>query len=373
MRVAFLSRGLTNPLALIWPEALVEAGHSVGHIDFGLGAGGHGSDGSVDLSAVTLAPPGPLDRHHAAEAEDMMGGRPDVTFAWWGSGSIHYGLWARHAWPGAPIVLCLDTFPNASMLATEAREVLRLRRLISNVGGLVYFSQPMKDLFELRVPHARSLPSIKMPQPLTSRVRAREGASLAAPHRLPDRSGGEGPRILFTGRPDYLFSSDRRMGKDALGPTLEGMVNAGASVYVPSFRRETAPRGMHSYPVFSTAQMLDGTFATYVAQFDAQVALYQPVNRTIRRRLATSLSTRFGLAFAAPTTVIVRPESTFAVDLLTDLDLGVVLRAPNDLVASLDAARKARTVEAWHRHRDLFSASALASEIEGFFRTVAGR
>lgn len=366
MRVAFLSRGLTNPLATLWPLALREMGHDVVHVDFESPGGGHGGDGSTDDSRVVLAAAGPLATPAAGAAAAALGGPPEIGFAWWGTGSVEYGSWAKAAWPAMKTVLCVDTFPNASIPATELREVLRLRRSAPEIDGLVYFSENMRRLHQSRSPALRARPSVVLPQPLPATSFARDVGSLSPGHRLP---GSDRPRVVFTGRPDHLFTRDRRMRKDAVGPILESVRRGGAEVWIPSFRRP--PDGWHTYPSFTTQQVVDGTFATYLGQFDAQLAVYREANATVRRRVTTGLASRFGLAVASPSTIVVPDRSHFARAVVETLDLGFALGDPGRLASRLDGERRARTNAAWDLHHPQFGAASSAEAMGLLFGEVA--
>ncbi len=359
VRIAFVSRGLINPLAEIWPEVLVAAGHQVAHVDFEeVGERG-------EVAGILHAPPGPLGPAEGLAAEEQLGGAPEVVFTWWGTGAVAYADWARDRWRSARTVLCVDTFPNASVIATEIREVVRLRRSSPGIHGLVYFSEEMRDLHLQRAPGLRDRPNAVICQPLPQRMFARDVEALDPELRLEPVGR---PQVIFTGRPDHLFSRGRRMAKDAVGPVLEAIESGGADVWVPSFRSH--PDGWRHYPRFTNAQVLDGTFATFVAQFDAQLALYQSANSTVVRRLRCGLSSRFGLAFASPTTVVVPDVSGFARRMVETLDLGFALGDPRALASELDPARRQRVAASWAANRQLFEASTAATSLSRLFDEV---
>jgi hypothetical protein len=70
----------------------------------------------------------------------------------------------------------------------------------------------------------------------------------------------------------------------------------------PETSERLAGLGYLFYERFTNEGMPSGEFADFVSTFQAQLAIYNEPNSTIRRRVATGLSTRwaFGVAATAP-------------------------------------------------------------------------
>ncbi len=365
-QILFLG-SLRNPLGQGWAESLAIAGNDVlfrtaeGDVARWLSDGHRVAAAGQNRSkarAGASTPEEPLARAAASAGE----GEPDLVFAWWGTEALRALVEAGEAHPSARRVLCVDTFPNASMWVTEVRERQRLRSFARDIDGLVYPSPEMRATHVGAVPWLESIPWVALPQPLPARAHARHREFLPDELTLPPT---DGPRLVLTGRADLLWTRDPRMRKDALGDALIGLEGAGFEVWTSGHFAAEKQSRFRTYPTFSTEEMLDGTFATYIAQFDGQLALYNVANGTLRRRVSAGLSTRFAFGLASPSPLIVPPESRFAAKFLREHPIGIVLDDPQRLRADVER-RQSDIRAAWTASHHSWTAEGQSDLVQRF-------
>ena len=158
-----------------------------------------------------------------------------------------------------------------------------------------------------------------------------------------------------------------RSGKHAVA-----LRSAGLEVWASAHFGAGHESGFPAYPNFRTEQMLDGTYATYIAQFDGQLAVYNIANGTIRRRVAGGLSTRFAFGLGSPSPLVVQPESEFATAFLKTNRVGTVLTDPDHLLVDL-RANQSDYRRAWQECHAGWSAEGQAGRIQAFLRQAGRR
>ena len=257
-----------------------------------------------------------------SQTESLLGGPPTALFYWWGLAFLALEAPAR-AWPAAKVLLCVDTYPNASRLLTEIREVAQSMLAVTRVDAFIVASEDMADMIRRRFPWIRGTPMhvVTSPFPLSSH---------AAQQNF-DRRGVRTLRLCFTGRSDFLHRRIQKMAKDDLGEFLVEIISSNMEVFVqkPSDlnqSRELSDRGYNFYPNAARANLLDGKFAEMISSFDGHLVYYEVANSTISRRISTSLSTRFATAVCASAPIIVPPEANFAKNFLKDHPIGFASR-----------------------------------------------
>lgn len=327
LRVAMVVSSVRNPFVEAWVRLLSAAGLEV--VLLLRSSACELLDLPDDVAARTVwsALGGPLTRDDQNRCEALLGGRPDVLYTWWGFGSLPLAA-SLGSWATLPNILCVDTFPNAAFFATELREALRANLRSPKVQGIIATSPEMVHSVASVVPALHRVPSVVVPSPFSIQAHARTHA----------RRPGTVPRALFIGRSDYLFADRAQMAKDAVGPWLESLIRSGWSVSVqrPSGSPEMISRltelGFDLYEPFARSAITDGTFADFMAGFDANLAMYAVVNGTIRRRVANGLSTRFANALCAPAPIVVPADAKFAKSYFQRRPLGVLVDRPQNLV-----------------------------------------
>lgn len=309
-----------NPVATAWWLALDSIGHDgLVHCETrGPSAGPHSEldHGVPEVRRVKF-------RDWPA-AESVLDGTPDIVFLWWGCRSLLWGATCLTRWPRSRLVVSLDTVPCASWWGGEVREWLHLAQ--HKVHGLVFASSQMRRDLLLRCPWLHTVPGAVVPVVFPASAFARSQREL--PEKLVLEASSQ-PRICFTGRTDFLFTSERRMRKDAIGRTLLDLVHSGAAVWLSGLQKQACSHGARPFnfmPRFSNADLFNGRMATYLAQFNGTLLLYNVHDRTIRRRVRNSLSTRLALAVTTPTAWIINGESrVLCEELWGDEPWGLVL------------------------------------------------
>ena len=355
-----------NPLAVAWVESLQIAGFEVVAVSADKPSERGWSDDRKFHRFDAANSGTDLDALRNAVRDDLGGADPAILFIWWGFGLLrqtHEQL--RKAFPQAKVVLCVDTYPNASIWVTELREWLLAwadRRVLDGVVGA---SEQMVRSLQRRRLIRRALPALATTQPLPLRTHARTtGLALR-----PTASG-----VIFTGRSDYLYSRDRRMAKDAVGELLQGYLQLGVPVTIsrptaPEASERLAGLGYSFYERFTNEGMLSGEFADFVSTFQAQLAIYNEPNSTIRRRVATGLSTRWAFGVAATAPIIASAGSKMAEEFFQRIAIGFRSHSPRRDLDAL-AKRGAEFREAWiHSHRE-WSAEGQADRLREFIHCL---
>jgi hypothetical protein len=369
VRVLFASGGLHNPLSRAWVLSLRAMGHSVAHVSFETAV--ERSFRSHIRSAAEECPqggalwrraPGPLSATEASGIACALGGPPQVIIAWWGVAGMRYGRWAA-AGSRAPVVLCVDTFPNAAFLPTEAREVIALQRERRHIAGAVFVSAEMRERFT-RLGRLGDIPSWSGPQPLPLAMHADEGSLGIRPRSL-----------IFTGRADLLWSRDKRMAKDRIGPVLRSLADAGLDVHVNSADMSGGHgvEGFRTYDALTNDEVLAGGLSRLTASFAGQLATYAIPNGTISRRVDAGLSTRFSMGIASAAPIFVPRRSGAAASWVAKTGVGFLYDDPAEVAEVI--LRKPGALEltrtAWRKKHVSWSAEGVASDFSAFLEAVA--
>jgi hypothetical protein len=266
-------------------------------------------------------------------AEEVLGGQPQALFYWWGLALLSNRT-AIRAWPSARVISCVDTLPNASRWITEVREIGRAFSRIRDVDAFVVTSQRMADLIRAEFPSARRKPMEIVLSPFPLRAHSGGVGRSSVPR------DDEAQRLCFTGRSDYLFAGQRKMGKDDLGSWFRQLLHAGFEIHVQEpnereQRRVLGREGLNFYPRIKRSGLLNGEFADLIAAFDGHLVYYQVGNSTIARRVATSLSTRFATGVCSSTPMITPPEAIFAIDFFEQHRIGFASRSGEEIAERL--------------------------------------
>jgi hypothetical protein len=269
----------------------------------------------------------------------------------------------HRAFPGVPLVLCVDTYPNASVVLTELREWATFLPRRRQVAGFVTTGAEMTRMLRRRG-LIRRQPTLELNQPLALETHASTGGSVGVPDTM-----------LFSGRSDYLYSRDRRMAKDALGPSLEEFMSAGMKVTVQepldgSSRSFLEERGYAFYPRFSNEAMVDGRFSDFAAGFGCQLVSYEIPSGVIRRRVNNGLSTRWTFGLASPAPLVAPGRSAVARSFFAAHPVGLASDDPQHVVSELGRRGEAMR-EYWHRHHHMWSAEGSSGPLLEYFAGIA--
>lgn len=316
-------------------------------------------------SRVTLA-------HERDEAEALAAVRHATegitgvacVFMWWGTGIVHNARTLKTAFPNAAVVWCIDGYPDTWASLLEYLERRTWKRYLPCLDGLVYYSDPMRKLFETAL-GVNDRPGIVMMEPFLSAVFADE-----TPPRTDHLVPGS-PNVVFIGRADRLYARDPRIRKDAVGYLLEGLAARRVTVHVASNAGLRLGSRLVRYPYFRNAEIFDGTFARFLSSFDANLAIYNEQSLVMRQQSALGLSTRFALALAARAPIAVSESAAFARDLFRQHAFGFTFSDIPDLARKLhDRGLMADLKSRYPDLRPVFSFEACRPRLEAFLRQL---
>lgn len=335
LKVSLEVTSLVNPLAEAWRQALVIAGYDVA--------------GVVRGRVSEELPIGWVRSHDAPT-------NPDILVSWWGLGSLPASPTPSEGRPDR-WVLIVDTYPNASRMSTEVREALRYHIGGRHPDSFICYSPQMVQMLRTRRIIRSDATAHVLVQPFPIRMH-RDVA-----HEPP---AAQTNTAIFTGRSDHLFSAGRSMGKDALGSWLTSLIEGGLRVTVQdpveeALRQQLSSRGFRFYQRLTNNEVLRGVLGDIVCQHDVQLAHYRIVNSTIRRRVATGLSSRFALGLTANTPIAVPSAAVGPRRFLEGWGIGGVA----DDAASLQRlVAKAPTYRAaWRSNHHSWSAEGQAEQL----------
>lgn len=169
--------------------------------------------------------------------------------------------------------------------------------------------------------------------------------------------------LIFTGRADLLYNRSTSMRKDSLGGFLEGFIKDGLSVRVqeprdPDSRQFLVSRGYKFYPYMTNEDVLRGSLAEVIVEHEFQLCYYNACSRTIRRRMAGGMSSRFALGLTANTPIILPREAKSSLSFVLDKAIGAEVNEPRDI-----GTPDERLFESWKSNHFQWSAEGQRSEL----------
>jgi hypothetical protein len=179
------------------------------------------------------------------------------------------------------------------------------------------------------------------------------------------------PYVVFTGNAGSLWSRNYKEARDAVGKFLSGLADRGVHVFVNSQADLKNLANLHHYPTFSNTDLLEGRFARYLSQFDAHLLFYNEFNNTIRRRVASGLSTRLTFAVTSTCPIAVSQTSQFMHEYWSDRPFGFMFRDIDDLVHSLKDQNKLDLYRSNLKKIHLsFSFESRTEDINNFLKSI---
>jgi len=208
---------------------------------------------------------------------------------------VIYGSWGSHSLPelrsvqefNVPIVYEFLTYPtNVLSFAVKTENVLN-RSIMNRLDGRVLATQRMLD-------YMKNVFGIHYGQNLVFTECYSERFFYR--RRLPRLSEhDDGPHVIFTGSDVYEVL-----------PQIEEIMRRGIHVYVYQMKGfEQRLQGLkskgfgHTFKKFDYNKLLDGTFATFMTQFDACLVTYDFRRASTLDRFYNSIPDRFSFALTA--------------------------------------------------------------------------
>lgn len=368
-------RLILNPMCGNWLNGLTAAGHRVVCL--------YWADRcplTDELAGLGIRPDVPVRAFseelaigERAEIVRLLGGEADLLFGWEGILTLHPIKVCMAAFPDAARALLVDTYPLATSLASELAHIGRYTWLGRALDGFVFYSDSMRQLFQRCVPTSRGKPWLAMVEPFPSRAYSNPTQGGGSTRHVLERHDGC-PHVVFTGNASMIWSSRYREAREAVGGFLARLAGRGIHVFLNSVADLRSVSNFHHYPAFSNAQLLDGTFAGYLSEFDAHLVIYHEVNGTIRRRVASGLSTRMAFAMTSTCPIAVSRGSRFVEEYWGDAPFGFAFDALDDLVESLNDGEKLRRCRLNMEHvRAAYSFEAQTSRINRFLNVLCAK
>lgn len=364
-------RLLQNPMCGNWINGLSNLGYSTTCL----------YEQSVELTYEQLRDWGISDesptRHFSNVVSELdrqfiissLKGEPDIIFCWEGVPTLKPLRRTKQAFPNAKVIVLIDTYPNAPHLLSELSHILRYSASNPWVDGYIFYSKAMCDLFYRNVFGAKNKPYLSLIEPFLGHAFSVEDAN--PPQHLRLERLDKQPHIIFTGNAENLWSTRYKEQRDALGPFLSKLAEAGVHVFVNHNADLKNVENLHVYPPFSNQDLLEGRFAQYISQFDAHLLIYNECNGTLRRRVASGLSTRLAFSLTSVCPIVVSETSQFIHEYWKDEPFGFMFKNVDDLVESLRDSQKLSVLRAnMERVRRSFSFEVQSDRIHQLFKDV---
>jgi len=294
----------------------------------------------------------------------------DLIFTWWGS-DVFYELYILlvELKLNIPVIHIINTYPAMPIRSVYGFfEDQFYKRFIDKIDGIVYYSGEMKNYFtnKIRSEEITSITIIDPPYSMKSYYQER--ITLKKNHVL-DRQD-DSPYLIFLGRTD--FSNDFRRKKDNVKSELLNISKHKIHIFLRQTSSIKESDYIHFYPSFSSEELLNGYFATYVHQFDASLTIYNEFGNT--RRYMNGLSTRFAYSLTAGIPIITRGSSIFAKKIFQKHNNGftysTIAELKRQLLNTDQLAKMKRSAE---KNIDFFSFESYAEEFKCFLESVINK
>ena len=365
------SKLLQNPMCGNWINGLTSLGHRTACLYSQTAEPTHEQlkDWGISSNSPVLNFFGALLEPARQFVLSSLDGEPDIIFCWEGVPTLKPLQVVARVFSNAKVIFLIDTYPNSPHFLSEALHILRYSASNYLIDGYVFYSEAMRQLFCQQVFRAEDKPYLAAIEPFLERSFDMEDVDFSKNLKL-ERIDDQ-PHIIFTGNAENLWSNQYKNRRDALGGFLSKLAESGVHIFVSHTADLKESKNLHLYPDFSNADLLDSRFAQYISQFDAHLLIYNECNSTIRRRVASGLSTRLAFALTSTCPIIVSQTSQFIHEYWADSPFGFMFSDVDDLVKSLQDPQKLSVLrsnmEKVHRS---FSFEAQSDRIHHFFKDV---
>lgn len=331
---------LKNPMCGNWINGLSKAGHQVVSVYWQ----------STQLSFQQLRNWGitepttvfrfykELPKYTRNNLVKFLGGRPDILFCWEGVPTLKPLQVVKPYFPEAKTVFMIDTYPNAPHLLSELFHIFRYSATNRLIDAYIFYSEAMCKLFYQQVFLAKNKPYLALIEPFPES--AFDLGKTELPQELKLERIDNQPYVVFTGNAESLWSTYYKQAQNAVGQFLLRLAARGVHIFVNNNADLKNIANLHHYPAFSNADLLEGRFARYLSQFDAHLIFYNELNNTIRRRVASGLSTRLAFSLTSTCPIAVSQTSQFIHEYWSDRPFGFMFRDVDDLANSLQDRKK---------------------------------
>lgn len=289
----------------------------------------------------------------------------DLIFAWWGS-DIFYELYQiiYEINLNLPIIHCLNTYPSTPLRFGYGYFEDWFYKLFHNkIAGRIFYSQEMKNFYETKI---GSLNNFTLIEPYLSKCYFKDDVTAVAGKNKLVRTDGY-PYIIFTGRTD--FSNDFRRRKDNVKKELLEITNQNIHIYLKESDQIEESEFIHFYPGFTTEELCEGVFASYMHQFDAGLVIYNEF--AVKDRYKNGLSTRFAHSLTAGIPLITRESSVFAKRIFESYKNGFTFIEIRELKPILSDKKKIQKLKAESEANiDNFSFDVKRKEFQTFLARI---
>jgi hypothetical protein len=261
----------------------------------------------------------------------------DIIFAWWGIDNFYELYHIIHDLKlKTPIIHCLNTYPSTPIRTIYGFfEDYFYKIFHDRINGRIFYSDEMRSFYERKIYKSKNN-YIIMPDSYLSKCYY-AGAKLTKNNKLIKENND--PNIVFTGRTD--FSYDFRRFKDNVKNEIQKIASKKIHIYLKKSDQIPESEYIHYYPRFSTEDLCNGLFSSYLHQFDASIVIYNEFAN--KDRFKNGLSTRFAHSLTACIPLISRYSSKFSQDFFQRYQNGFTYSNLSELEMILGDHRKMET------------------------------
>ena len=206
-----------------------------------------------------------------------------IVFASWGTDVIPDIIFIRTVYPDLPIIHHLPTFPTSQISwLREKIEIFLFRKVVPLVNGFIAASNKMKE-FLVNEYGLDERSVLLCPIYYTSEYYAKD--------RLLPLSGKDGePHLVCTGSTNFSYPGNN------VAAQIQEIVHSKINVHCIRFEYQAVMKPyLHFFENFDTPDMVNGSLATFMTQFDGCLVLYNAPAQ--RLRFEFSVPQRFLFCF----------------------------------------------------------------------------
>lgn len=255
----------------------------------------------------------------------------DVIFAWWGSDVLYELSLIYSCYIKIKVVWALIVFPSSLFLYNRVFENILTRRVINKVDGVIYGSELQKQYVKNHFYFPNSTKETVFTQ--TS------GIDTYFKRRLNKLSKEDGKlHVVFIGRTD--FSRDPRQVKDDIRYLLKELEDNRVIIHIAKTNSKIVTTNIRYFESFSSENLSNGNFATFLTQFDLCLVAYNYRNTKYHERFDTGIPARMTSAISAGIPVII-PEGTMkaCAEFVVKNEIGFTYTSVEDLIGKFKSEK----------------------------------